>query len=214
MSLTFYYHPLASFCWKALIALYEKSVSFRPLLVDLGSKESRDAFAQVWPIAKFPVLRDDARNQTVPESTVIVEYLDQYYPGGPRLIPADPELAWQVRLHDRFFDLYVHVPMQKIVTDRIRPAGRNDPHGVEEARAQLQVSYGMLEASIGSQWFTGADFSLVDCAASPALFYANKVAPLAPSFPKTAAYLDRLMKRPSFARVLEEAEPYFKYFPG
>jgi glutathione S-transferase len=161
------------------------------------------------------VLRDDARNQTVPESSIIIEYLGQYYPGGARLIPTDAQLAWQTRLQDRFFDWYVHEPMQKIVTDKLRPQGCNDPHGVEQARALLQTSYGIIEAAIGAKsWIMGADFTLADCAASPALYYANLVAPLGSSHPNTAAYLERLTKRPAFARVIEEAQPYFANFPG
>ena len=58
MALTLYYHPIASFCWKALIALYETNTPFQPLLVDLGDPASRDAFAKLWPPAKFPVLHE------------------------------------------------------------------------------------------------------------------------------------------------------------
>lgn len=137
MSLTFYYHPLASFCWKALIALYENDTPFKPHLVDLGNEQSRAEFKALWPIAKMPVLRDTATGQTVPESSIIIEYLDQHYPGRIQLVPKDPDLARQTRLCDRFYDFYVHEPMQKIVTDRIRPPGKNDPHGVEPSEGAI-----------------------------------------------------------------------------
>src|SRR3954470_5128073 len=145
MSLIFYYHPLSSFCQKALIALYETGVAFTPQMVNLGDPEQNAAFKKVWGIGKFPVLRDEARNQTVPESSIIVEYLDRHYRGRTRFIPDDFDRALQVRLFDRFFDLYVHLPMQKIMIDRMRPEGRQDPQGVEEARAQLRTSYAMIE---------------------------------------------------------------------
>jgi glutathione S-transferase len=215
VTLTLYYHPLASFCWKALIALYENGTPFRPHLVDLGDAKAAAAFKAIWPIGKFPVLRDDARGQTVPESSVIIEYLAQHYPGGSRLIPADPDLALEARLADRVFDLYIHQPMQKIVTDRLRPEGAHDPHGVEMARAQLRTALDMTEAKMASRtWAAGEAFTLADCAAAPALFYADKVMPFGTTHPSTAAYLGRLMQRPSFARVLEEAKPYFAMFPG
>jgi glutathione S-transferase len=214
MSLTLYFHPLASFCWKALIALYENDTPFTPHVVDLSSESEREALLKLWGIGKFPVLRDDARGQTVPESSVIIEYLDRQYPGATRFIPADFERAWQTRLRDRFYDFYVHEPMQKIVGDRMRPEGRKDPHGVEEAKARLQTSYRMIEDEMATRkWSMGDAFSLADCAAAPALFYANEVLPFGEGHANVAAYLDRLKARLSLARVLKEAAPYFAMFP-
>ena len=213
MSLTLHFHPLSSFCWKVLIALYENDVPFTPNLVNLGDPAERAALLKLWGIGKFPVLRDEVRNQTVPESTIIIEYLDRHYPGGTRFIPEDPEQAWQTRLRDRFYDLYVHLPMQKIMGDRLRPADSKDPHGVEEARAQLRTSYGMIEQQMsGGGWAMGGDFGLADCAALPSLFYGNMVEPSGDN-KNVTAYLERLKAQPSVARVLREAEPYFKMVP-
>ena len=151
MSLTLHFHPLSSFCWKALIALYENDTPFVPHMVDLGNEAERAALLKLWPIGKFPVLRDDAKDRTIPESSIIIEYLDNHYPGRTRFIPADEKLALQTRLRDRFYDLYVHLPMQKIVGDRLRPEGKKDPHGVEEARARLQSCYGMIDKDVAGQ---------------------------------------------------------------
>jgi glutathione S-transferase len=214
MSLTLHFHPLASYCHKVLIALYESGTPFTPNIVDLGNETERAALLKLWPIGKFPVLRDDARDQTIPESTVIIEYLDRYYPGRTRFIPDDADRARQARLRDRFYDLYVHEPMQKIVGDRLRPQGNKDPHGVEEAKARLRTAYGMIDRVMATQtWAAGEAFSLADCAAAPALFYANEVMPFGASHPNIAAYFARLKARPSYARVLTEAEPYFSMFP-
>jgi len=214
MSLKLYFHPLASFCHKALIALYENGTPFEPVIVDLMDEASSAAFRAVWPMAKMPVLRDEARDRTVAESTIIVEYLDAHYPGTTRFLPADPDGAWQTRMWDRFFDHYLQLPMQKIVTDRLRPAGRNDAWGVEQASAQLHEAYEVLEQEIAAKtWMLGDTFTLADCSAAPALFYANTVVPFAETQKNLAAYVGRLMARPSFARVLEEAEPYFALFP-
>jgi glutathione S-transferase len=215
VSLELYFHPLASFCWKALIALYENETPFAPHIVDLGDPAAAAAFKKLWPIGKFPVLRDVARDRTIPESSIIIEYLDRHYPGGTRLIPTDPELAWQTRLRDRFYDLYVHEPMQRIVGDRLRPQGQKDPFGVEQAKAMLGTSYAMIDRQMeAGAWAVGETFSMADCAAAPALFYANKVMPLGHGRKNVVGYLDRLMARSSFARVIKEAEPYFKMFPG
>jgi glutathione S-transferase len=214
MSLKLHFHPLASYCHKVLIALYENDTPFTPNMVDLSNEGERAALLKIWPIGKFPVLRDAARGQTVPESTVIIEYLDRYYPGATRFIPADADRAWQTRLSDRFYDHYVHEPMQKIVGDRLRGEGKKDPHGVEEARARLRTSYGMIESEMATRrWAAGEEFSLADCAAAPSLFFANEVMPFGDDHPNVAAYLERLKARPSYARVLKEAEPYFAMFP-
>jgi glutathione S-transferase len=214
MSLKLYYHPLSSFCWKATIALYENDTPFEKVIVNLQDAVSRDAFLKVWPVGKFPVIKDEARDWLVPESSIIVEYLAQHYPGRSRLIPGDADRARQVRMRDRFFDLYVQLPMQKIVGDRMRPEGQKDPLGIEQARAQLKTALGMVEEDVGARWAMGEDFTMADCAAAPALFYADKVMPLAGHFNKANAYLERLKTRPSFARTLKEAEPYFAMFPA
>jgi len=214
MSLKLYFHPLSSFCHKALIALYEGDISFEPIFVDLGDEKSSATLRLLWPIAKFPVLRDEARNRTIAEATVIIEYLDAFYPGATQFVPADAELAWQTRMWDRFYDLYVQVPLQKIVGDRLRPTGANDAYGVEQAKATLQCAYGMIDRGMaGKTWAIGEAYSLVDCAASPALFYANTAMPFDPAQRNLQAYFDRLMSRPSYARALKEAEPYFAMFP-
>lgn len=214
MSLTLLYHPLSSFCWKVLIALYENGTPFSPQQVDLGDPVQRAAFLELWPIGKFPVLRDDGCGEIVPESSIIIEYLDQHFGGGVRFIPADPARALQTRLRDRFYDLYVHMPMQAIVLDRLRPADARNPPGAEEARSRLRTAYGMIDAQMADGgWATGEAFTLADCAALPALYYADKVEPIGPNHDHVTAYMTRLKARPSVARVLREAEPYFHMFP-
>jgi glutathione S-transferase len=138
----------------------------------------------------------------------------ELYPGKTELVPADADLARQVRFRDRFFDLYVNVPMQKVVTDRVRPPGQHDPYGVDQARTLLQTALGMIDQQMGANtWAMGDAFSMADCAAAPALFYANLVTPFGDTHKNAAAYFERLMKRPSFARVVEEAQPYLGHFP-
>jgi glutathione S-transferase len=214
MSLTLHYHPLASYCWKVLIALYENSTRFDGQIVDLSSARQREALAAISPFAKFPALEDRARGRSLYESTVIIEYLARHYPGRVALVPSDADVAFEVRRHDRFFDLYVHEPMQKIVVDRIRPQGKRDALGVEQARATLAIAYGVLERELtAGPWAIGEAFTMADCAAAPALYYANRVASFEASHPKLAAYLERLHARPSFSRVFEQAQPYLKDFP-
>jgi glutathione S-transferase len=214
MSLTLHFHPLSSFCQKVLVALYENDTPFEPHLVDLSNEAERTAFRKLWPIGKFPVLRDDAKDETLPESTIIIEYLAQHYPGRTPLIPADADLARETRLRDRFFDLYVDMPMQTIVGDRRRPSGAKDPFGVDEARQRLRTAYDMLEKDMAAKtWAAGDAFTMADCAAAPALYYANLVEPFGDGHTNVARYFERLMARPSFARAVKEADPYRHLFP-
>lgn len=215
MAFTLHYHPLASFCWKALIGLYELGIPFEKHLVDLSDPAARAAFTRLWPLGKFPVLRDDGRDRTVPESTTILEYVDRWSEASRRLIPEDPERALECRLRDRLYDSYIHVPMQKFVADRLRPEGARDAFGVEQARAQIETAYALVDEQVrAGPWSMGTEFTLADCAAMPALFYGNLVAPFEGRLRNLTAYLERLKGRPSVARVLEEAEPYFHMFPG
>jgi glutathione S-transferase len=214
MSLKLYFHPLSSFCQKVLVALYENDTPFEPHIVKLFDEASSAAFKKIWPIGKFPVLRDEGRDRIIPESSIIIEYLQQHYPGKTRFVPADAELARQMRFRDRFYDLYVNVPMQKIVTDRLRPAGKNDSYGVEQAKGLLRTALGMIDKSMATnKWAMGEDFTMADCAAAPALFFADKVMPFGAAYPNVAAYLARLMQRPSFARAAKEAQPYLELVP-
>ena len=213
--LTVHLHPLASFCHKVLIALYENGTPFTPQVVDLGDPAQAAALRQLWPLGKFPVLRDERLDRTVAETSIIIEYLQLHYPGPAPMLPTDPDQALEARLWDRFYDLYVGEPMQKIVADRLRPEGQRDALGVAQARAALELAYSIIEREMASRiWAAGEAFGLADCAAAPSLFYANLLAPIGDTYPHARAYHARLMARPSFARVVQEAQPYFHLFPG
>jgi glutathione S-transferase len=207
---TFYFHPLASFCWKALIPLYENGIDFDGVVVDLMDPKQTADFKAVWPMGKFPVLAHGG--DVVAEASAIVTYLDAKLPGKVRFIP--DALGWQVRMWDSVMDSYVHEQMQKIVIDSLRPEASRDAMGIEQARTQLGQSYDLLETRLAaSEWLAGDAYTLADISASPALFYANTVEPFSATHERLTAFLGQLMRRPAFARVLEEAAPYFQFFP-
>jgi len=214
MALELHLHPLSSYCWKVLIALYERGTPFEPVTVNLGDPAVRAAYLQLSPFGKIPALRDAERGVEVFETSIIIEYLDRHYPGAPRMIPEDPEQALQARLWDRIFDLYVMNAFQALVEDRLRPEGQRIPALVEQARAKLRQTYEVLEGRLaGRTWAAGEQFSLADCAAAPALFYATLAEPLA-AHPRLNAYRERLLARPSVARAIDEAKPFFQMFPA
>lgn len=207
-----YAHPFSSYCQKVLIALYENDTDFTYRMLEPEDPEAMPELEALWPMKRFPVLLDDGR--TYVESSVIIEYLGHSRPGPHHLIPAESEAALEVRKLDRVFDNYVMTPMQRIVGDFMRPAESRDPYGVSEHKTMLETAYAWLDGVIAErEWAAGADFSLADCAAAPALFYADWVHPIDDAFENLRAYRKRLLARPSFARAVDEARPYRPLFP-
>jgi glutathione S-transferase len=210
MSLTLYYHPLASFCWKVLIALYEGGTAFEKKVVNLADPADKAALEELWPLAKFPVIRDHVRQRNLAETSVIIEYLDRYWGGPQPLIPADWDDALEVRLWDRVFDNHVQGPMQQIVADRMHRWELD----LTKERATLLTAYRMLDRHLESRTWVGRHgFSMADCAAAPALFYASTLEAIPEELGRLGEYFERLLKRASCQRVLEEAKPFFQYYP-
>jgi glutathione S-transferase len=213
MALTLYYHPFSSYCWKVLIPLYEAGTPFTARTIE--DPQAAAEWKQRWPIARFPVLVEESSGLTLPEASIIVEYLDSHHPGPQPLLPADADLRLEVRLLDRFFDNYVHASLQKIVSDRIRAAERRDAQGVEEAHSMLDTCYGWLDKRMADRkWAVGEGFTLADCASAPALFYADWVHPIGNALPNVVAYRARLLARPSVKRAVDDARPFRSLFPG
>jgi glutathione S-transferase len=214
MTLILYYHPFSSYCQKALLALYEKGIAFEPYKVDLGDPRQRAEFAAIWPYAKFPVLHDIDAGVTIPEASLICDYVDGLPSNAPRLVPQDPEAARRVRILDRVLDNYLNTPLGRIVGDRLRPEDQRDPTGVAQERALIATTYDVLEKGLADVgWLGGADFSLADCAAAPPLFYTARLVPL-DGHRRLAAYLERAMARPSFKRCLDDARGFRPFFPA
>ena len=212
MTPTLFAHPFSSYCQKVLIALYENATPFTWALLDHTNPPSLVEFERLWPLKRMPLLLDHGK--PVAEATIIIEHLQVNHPGPVRLIPADPHLALEVRFMDRFFDNYVQTPQQKIVFDALRDEQQRDAKGVTDARAALETAYAWLDQRMaGRTWAAGDVFSLADCSAAPALFYADWTHRIGESFANVHAYRRRLMARPSFARAIEEARPYRPFFP-
>lgn len=213
-ALTLHFHPLSSYCQKVLIAIDELSIQVDMRLLNLGDPAERAAFLALWPTGKMPLLID--RGQAIPETSVIIERLQRRHAApGRTLIPRDADEALEVRLWDRLFDLYVMTPMQAFTADLLRPEADRDPLNVTRAREMLLSSYAMIDQHLeGRNWVAGGAFSMADCAAAPALFYAVTYVPLAPEHERLAAYFERLLERPSVARTVDQARPYFKFYPG
>lgn len=211
---TLHYHPLSSYCHKVLIALDEMGIEANRRLLNLGDPAERAAHIALWPTGKMPLLVDQGR--PVPETSIIIEYLQRHHgPPSRSLIPLDPDAALDVRLWDRLFDLYVMTPMQACTADLLRPEGDRDAVGAAQARERLSSAYAFIDRHLeGRTWISGEAFSMADCAAAPALFYAVTYVPLPSQHVHLTAYFERLMARPSVALAIDQARPWFKYYPG
>lgn len=213
MTLQLYAHPFSSYCQKVLTALYENGTEFSFRMLNFGEEDATVLeWARLWPMRRMPVLVDDGT--PVMEATVIIEHLDLHHPGPSPLLPVDRNAALDARMVDRVFDNYVQTPMQKIVFDAARPEGEHDPTGVAQARGLLDTAYAWLdERMAGRDWACGGTFGLADCAAAPALFYADWTHPIPERHRDLRAYRQRLLRHPSFARAVDEARPYRPFFP-
>lgn len=212
MSITFYGHPFSAYCKKVLIAFYEHDLAYELRQIDFEGSSALDEFSEIWPIKRMPVIVDQGR--PVIESSIIIEHIDQHYHRDVRLVPQDSQSALESRFMDRFFDNYISTPQMTVVFDVLRDQQDRDAYGVAKAKELLETSYEWLDTKMADRtWAIGDDFSMADCAAGPALFYAHWTHPIDPKFGHVHAYRNRLMVRPSFARCIEEARPYRHLFP-
>lgn len=214
MALQLYGHPFSSYTWKPLIALYEKGLDFDFRSIDPATDPGNAArLAALWPTGQFPVLDDEGT--VFPESTIIVEHLDQRFPDTPPMIPPDGHAALEVRLMDRLFDTQLEARFQAIVGEYLPfITDKPDPKRIDRARAGLSAIYPWLDARLPERgWACGDHFTLADCSAAPALFYADWVHPFPDELVRLKAYRARLNARPSVARCIEDARPYRHYFP-
>ena len=203
-----YGHPFSNFTWKPLIAAYVRGVPFTFKVVDPEHPDNATRLRELSPTGQMPVLVDGSRE--VVESNNLIEYLDRYG-DEPPMIPTEPNAALRARMLADVFDDYVAVPMQRIVSEGLRSDDCKDPSGVAQARSTLDRSYRWLERQLAAEWAIAEQFSVADCAAAPALFYADWVQPI-PTGP-LSSYRARLLGHPAVVRVVDEARPFRHFFP-
>ena len=208
--LALYGHPFSSYTWKALIALYASGIPFDFRNVDETHPENAVVVAATGPLGKFPVLAENGRR--VFEATAIIEYLVAHHPAAASLLPSDPKAAVVTRMMDRVFDNYVMGPMQEVVAAYIRRPDSPEPDVLARSRDQLDRSYAWLDKWLDGHPY-GESVSLVECAAAPALFYADWVHPIPSSFTRLLRFRAHLLALPAMARCVDDARPFRSYFP-
>jgi glutathione S-transferase len=203
---TLHYHPLSTYSQKTLMALYEKGFPFTPQILDITSADAREAYKKVYPLGKIPLLTGE--DQFIPESSIIIEYVDAHHDGKLRLIPADRDQARKARFYDRLMDNYVMEPVLTVFFDGRKPEAEREPKRVEAAKARLDTMYAMFDAHLAKNtWILGEAFTMPDCAAAGALGLAHMVYPYE-KHANLRAYFGRLSERPTFQKVRAEVAPY------
>jgi glutathione S-transferase len=212
MSLALYGHPFSSYTQKVLVALYENAIPFEFRCLGPDTPQHAAEWLRRWPLGKFPLLVDGERS--VVETTIIIEYLQLAHPGPIRLLPADSMAALDIRFLDRFFDLHVMQWVQHAVDGALTGDAVKREEGLTLAAKKLDLAYAWLEKQLaGRTWAAGEAFTLADCAAAPALFYADWTQRIPETCPVLRAYRARLLARPSFARAVDEAREFRPLFP-
>ena len=205
----FYYFPLSTYSQKALIALHEKNIPFKPEIVNLFEDAARAEYRKVYPMGKVPLLMLDD-GHLIPESSIIIEYLDSHFDSGPRLIPSDPDESRRTRFKDRMQDQYLNESIITLVFESWKPESERSQEAIERARFRAGVIYDFMEKDLADKrWLMGSNFTLADCAAAPPLFYAQEHFPFTDR-PNIAAYWKRLSARPSWQKVFAEMKPYLE----
>jgi glutathione S-transferase len=185
--LTLYDAARCPYCARVRIALAEKDVEFEVVEVDL---QNRPAWIyEKNATGRVPVIEDDG--WVLPESAVIMEYLEERYPEPPLLAadPADRALArlWIFR-HDDFTRPYY--------------ALRREEDGAAE---RFDAELAKLDAALDARpWLGGAEFGLADIAYVPWVLRARDMLGVSlDDFPRVAAWAERLAERPSIAAEVE-----------
>ncbi|MGE3692499.1 MAG: glutathione S-transferase family protein [Novosphingobium sp.] len=205
-----YGHPFSSYTWKALIALYANETEFEFRMLDEEHPENWAAVQSAGPLGKFPVLQDG--DNLIFEATSIVEYLANRSSGPEMLVPHDPDAAIGVRMLDRVFDNYVMNIMQQAVNEYLRHPESPDRQVLEDVRAQLRRAYVWIDGWLEYYPVQG-QITLVECAAAPALFYADWVEQIGDEYPRLKQWRAHLLSLEPVARCIEDARPYRANFP-
>ena len=199
-----YMNPMSTYSQKALIALYEKGLPVTLQVLNLRDRAVRQRYEAHYPLGRIPMLETDD-GQQIPESSIIIEYLQDHYPShDPCLIPTEREAARQVRLLDRLFDQCLNDAALTLLHMQlgIRQA---DERAERKAKKWLAVAYPMLEQALSpGPWLAGA-FSMADCAALPGLYYARQFLPF-DDRPLIADYWQRAQARPAVAATFALAD--------
>ena len=181
--LTLYDAARCPYCARVRIVIAEKRIEFETIEIDLNDRPAwiyeKNATGRV------PVVEEDA--WTLPESAVIMEYLEERYPEPP-LLPADPAHRALARLrifrHDEFTGPYYALR-----------------RGADGADTLFAEQLNGLDAALEERpWLGGAEYGLADIAYVPWILRARDAMGIElDPYPALSEWLVRLLDRPAIA---------------
>lgn len=202
-----FYYPLSRYSQKVLIALYEKQINFYPRIIDLHDPIARRKIGQLSDSSNLPVLKSQ-QDEFIPESSIIIEYLDQLSEQGSRLLPQDKELRLQVRLYDRLIDNKLNNVLYQIEQMTQNSINKNTINQLELKQHQNKCMSFLqqLDKRLACHfWICGDSFTLADCALIPCLAYARQALELF-ELDNLNRYWQQAELRGSWMLVKEEIE--------
>jgi len=204
-----YEHPLSPYAQKVKIALREKGVSFDLALPGgLGAGGTSGEFLTANPRAEVPVLVDDA--YAIFDSTVILEYIEDRWPQPP-LLPAGAAERARVRMLEEIMDTHyeaINWALGEVGWFR-RAEGELADTLRSNAARQTRGFQAWLERELGERhWFNGADFGWGDLAVVPFVAASAALGNAPDADSGLAAWLDRVLARPSVAKTVGEARAF------
>ena len=194
-----YTFPPSTNSRKVRIALLEKGLEFQRINVDLSKKEQKNPeYLKIHPFGQVPALDDEGF--IIYDSTVINEYLEDEYPY-PSLMPKTSEGRARARLMEDFRDTHFNVSCVHIMQEMRKPEGERDGQRIDNARAAIIQAFDRIETELNGNEYLAGSFSLADIAFMANLELLERFAiPVdAGKYGQTAAWINRLKARPSFA---------------
>ena len=213
-----YGSSLSPFVRKVLAFAGEKGIELE--LQPTGFPNHSPEFVEASPFRRMPAFRDG--DFTLADSSAIIHYLEARFPE-PALIPADPELKGKTIWFEEFADTILVVCGAKIFFNLIVAPRFLGRPGDEDAARQAELNdlppiLEYLEKTVPGDggYLVGDALTLADIAvAGPfANFRHTNTRVDADRYPRTVAYVDRILARPSFAHWVEREAAYLAKEPA
>jgi glutathione S-transferase len=194
-----YTFPPSTNSRKVRIALLEKGLEFERINVDLSKREQKNPeYLKIHPFGQVPALDDEGF--VIYDSTVINEYLEDEYPY-PALMPKDSEGRARARLMEDYRDTHFNPYCVHIMQEMRKTEGERDAQRLDTAKAAIARAFDRIEAELSGKEYLVGSFSLADIAFMSNFELLDRFAITVDpgKHSKTAAWINRLKARPSFA---------------
>jgi len=199
-----FYHPLSRYSQKVLVALYEKQANFFPRIIELSDPLSRREFCDFYPPGKLPLLKSK-NGELLPESSIIIEFIDTKFSTGTQLLPIDRRLALDTRLQDRLIDNDFSNVLFELEYQKLE---NNDQNHIMIKQLENDISQflGYLDKKLANNhWLCSDGLTLADCALFPCLYCAQDYFKLF-EYDNLNRYWHQAQLRGSCIQVKEEIE--------